>query len=270
MELLIGGFVALIGLSYLIELFVAPPDWRAVAYHATVPHLAGPGSIALAVGVIGATVMPHAIYLHSSLMQGRMPAMNDAERGRILSFSNREVLLALGVAGLVNMAMMAMAAVMFHDGHADVASIETAYRTLLPLMGGSAAGVFMVSLLGSGLWSSVVGTMAGQAIMQDFGGYRIPLWLRRSLTMAPSLVVVGLGVGATDALVLSQVVLSLVLPIPMLALLKLTSSREIMGAFVTGRRMQFAAGMAALLVLALNAVLLLQTVGLELPFLPAS
>ena len=270
MELLIGGFVALIGLSYLIELFVAPPDWRAVAYHATVPHLAGPGSIALAVGVIGATVMPHAIYLHSSLMQGRMPAMNDAERGRILSFSNREVLLALGVAGLVNMAMMAMAAVMFHNGHADVASIETAYRTLLPLMGGGAGGVFMVSLLASGLSSSVVGTMAGQAIMQDFVGYRIPLWLRRSLTMAPSLVVVGLGVGATDALVLSQVVLSLVLPIPMLALLKLTSSREIMGAFVTGRRMQFAAGMAALLVLALNAVLLLQTVGLELPFLPAS
>ncbi|MBO0710590.1 MAG: Nramp family divalent metal transporter [Acetobacteraceae bacterium] len=265
MELLIGGFVAMIGLSYLIELFIAPPDWHAVAYHAVMPHLAGPESMTLAVGVIGATVMPHAIYLHSSLMQGRMPAMNDAERRRILGFSNREVLLALGIAGLVNMAMMAMAAVMFHDGHADVAGIETAYRTLLPLMGGGAAGVFMVSLLASGLSSSVVGTMAGQAIMQDFVGYRIPLWLRRTLTMAPALVVVGLGVGATDALVLSQVVLSLVLPMPMLALLKLTANREVMGAFVTGPRMRIAAYLATLLVLALNVVLVMQTIGLDVP-----
>ena len=147
----------------------------------------------LAVGIIGATVMPHAIYLHSSLTQGRMPARNDAERRRIISYSNREVLVALGLAGLVNMAMLAMAAAVFHAGHPDVAEIETAYHTLVPLLGVGAAAVFMVSLLASGVSSSVVGTMAGQTIMQDFVGFRIPLWLRRLVTMLPAVVVVAHG-----------------------------------------------------------------------------
>ncbi len=268
MELLIGGFVAVIGLSYVAELLIAPPDWAAFAYHAVVPHLAGPDSVTLAVGVIGATVMPHAIYLHSSLMQDRMPARSDAERRRILTFSNREVLIALGVAGLVNMAMMTMAAVMFHkSGHSDVASIETAYHTLVPLMGYGAAGLFMLSLLASGLSSSVVGTMAGQAIMQDFVSFRIPLWLRRVLTMIPALVVVAVGVGPTEALVLSQVVLSLVLPVPMIALLRLTADRSIMGDFALGRTTRWAAIAAAVLVLALNLILLVQVAGLPVPFL---
>ena len=268
MELLIGGFVAVIGLSYVAELLIAPPDWAAVAFHSVVPQLAGPESVSLAVGVIGATVMPHAIYLHSSLVQDRMPARNDAERRRILSFSNWEVLLALGLAGLVNMAMMSMAAVMFHQsGRSDVASIETAYHTLVPLMGYGAAGLFMLSLLASGLSSSVVGTMAGQTIMQDFVNFRIPLWLRRVLTMIPALVVVACGVGATEALILSQVVLSLVLPVPMIALLRLTGNRGVMGSFTLGRTTRWAAIAAATLVLALNTVLLAQTAGLSVPFL---
>ena len=129
-EMLIAAFIGVIAVCYLIELFVAPPDWRAFAYHAVVPQLRGNESVMLAVGIIGATVMPHAIYLHSSLTQGRMPARTDVERRRIISFSNREVLFALGVAGLVNMAMLAMAARVFHQGHAEVASIETAYHTL--------------------------------------------------------------------------------------------------------------------------------------------
>ena len=179
-ELVISVFIGAIGLCYLIELLIAPPDWGAFAFHSVVPLLAGPDSVTLAVGIIGATVMPHAIYLHSSLTQGRMPAANDADRRRILGYSNREVLLALGVAGLVNMAMLAMAARVFHEGHADVATIETAYHTLVPLLGIGAGAVFMVSLLASGFSSSVVGTMAGQVIMQDFVGFRIPLWLRRA------------------------------------------------------------------------------------------
>ena len=270
MELLIGVFVAVIGVSYVAELLIAPPDWAAVGYHAVVPQLAGPESVMLAVGVIGATVMPHAIYLHSSLMPGRMPARDDAERRRIIAFSNREVLLALGLAGLVNMAMMTMAAVMFHEGHADVASIETAYQTLIPLMGMGAAALFMLSLLASGFSSSVVGTMAGQTIMQDFVHFRIPLWLRRLVTMIPALVVVAIGVGTTEALVISQVVLSLVLPVPMIALLKLTGNPEVMGRFATRRLTRVAAIAAATLVLALNLVLLLQVAGVTVPFLAMS
>ncbi len=269
MELLIGAFVAVIGVSYLIELLIAPPDWAAVGYHAVVPHLAGPESVTLAVGLIGATIMPHAIYLHSSLMPGRMPARDDAERRRIIAFSNREVLIALGLAGLVNMAMMTMAAVMFHDGHADVASIETAYRTLIPLMGVGAGVLFMLSLLASGFSSSVVGTMAGQVIMQDFVHFRIPLWLRRVVTMIPAVAVVAMGVGATEALVLSQVVLSLVLPVPMIALLNLTGNPEVMGRFATRRLTRVAAIAAATLVLALNLVLLVQIAGIPVPFLAA-
>jgi manganese transport protein len=268
MEILIGCLVGVVGISYLIELVIAPPDWRAFAYHTFVPHLQGAHSVIIAVGVIGATVMPHAIYLHSSLMQNRVPAATNAERRRVLRFSNIEVLFALGVAGLINMAMVAMAAVVFHDGvHNDIADIETAYRTLIPLLGAGAAGVFLASLLASGLSSSVVGTMAGQVIMQDFVRFRIPLWVRRVVTMLPAFVVVALGVNATQALVLSQVVLSLMLPVPMIALLMLTARRDVMGDFVNGRLTNAAAVAAAVVILALNLLLLLQAAGVTVPFI---
>src|SRR3984957_13933684 len=265
-EMVIAAFIGVIAVCYLIELFVAPPDWPAFAFHAVVPGLAGPESVMLAVGIIGATVMPHAIYLHSSLTQSRVPARNDAERRRIIGYSNREVLVALGIAGLVNMAMMAMAATVFSQGHAEVAAIETAYHTLVPLLGIGAAAVFMTSLLASGLSSSVVGTMAGQTIMQDFVRFRIPLSVRRLATMVPAIVVVALGVDSTQALVLSQVVLSLVLPVPMIALLVLSGRRDVMGSFVSRRATQVAAVVAATVVLALNMVLLLQTAGIPVSF----
>jgi manganese transport protein len=267
LEIVIAGFVSVIGLAYLIELFIAPPDWGAFAYHAVVPGLDGAGSVTLAVGIVGATVMPHAIYLHSALMTNRMPAATDTERRRVLRFSNREVLFALGVAGLVNMAMVAMAATMFHDGHADVGEIESAYHTLLPLMGVAAGAAFMASLLASGISSSVVGTIAGQTIMQDFVGIRIPLWLRRGVTMMPALVVVLIGTDPTNALVLSQVVLSLVLPVPMIALLHLTGRADVMGAFVNGRVTSVAAWLATAVVLSLNLILLLQSFGVPLTLL---
>jgi manganese transport protein len=162
--------------------------------------------------------------------------------------------------------MVAMAAVVFHDGaHNDVADIGTAYRTLIPLLGAGAATVFLISLLASGLSSSVVGTMAGQVIMQDFVSFRIPLWVRRLVTMVPAFVVVALGVNATEALVLSQVVLSLVLPVPMIALLIFTARRDVMGPFANSRLTNAAAVAAALVVLALNVVLLLLTAGVPLP-----
>jgi manganese transport protein len=192
-ELLIGGLVGVIGASYLVELLIAPPSWSAVMFHTVVPRLDDGDAVLLAVGIIGATVMPHAIYVHSGFTQDRIVPRTDRERRRLVRFSNGEVVLALGLAGLVNMAMVAMAASVFHDGtHDDVAQIDTAYPTLIPILGSGAAGVFLVSLLASGLSSSAVGTMAGQVIMQGFVGYRIPLWLRRLVTMAPSFIVVAL------------------------------------------------------------------------------
>jgi manganese transport protein len=171
------------------------------------------------------------------------------------------VLFALGIAGLVNMAMLAMAAKVFSQGHAEVASIETAFHTLVPLLGVGAAAVFLASLLASGLSSSVVGTMAGQTIMQDFVRFRIPLSVRRLATMVPAVIVVAMGADSTHALVLSQVVLSLVLPVPMIALLVLSGRRDVMGGFVTSRLTRVTAVVAAVVVLALNLLLLLQTAG---------
>ncbi len=267
MEALIAAFVGVIGASYVVELWIAPPRWLDAAAGLVTPRLADQHAVALAVGIVGATIMPHAIYLHSSLTRARVPVSGPDETRRALKYSNIEVLIALGFAGLVNIAMVCMSASVFHTGHSDVAEIETAYRTLIPLLGRAAAGVFMISLLASGLSSSVVGTMAGQGIMQDFVRFKIPLWLRRLLTMIPAFVVVWLGFGATDSLVYSQIVLSLVLPVPMLALLYFGARRDIMGDFVVSRGAQALSIVAAGLILLLNAALLLSAAGIDIPFL---
>jgi manganese transport protein len=264
-ELIIGGLVGVIGISYVIELLIAPPDWGAAAAGTVLPHLADTGAVTLAVGIIGATVMPHAIYLHSGLTQHRAPARNERERRMLLRYSNREVVAALSCAGLVNMAMVMMAASAFHQGHSEVSQIETAYHTLVPLLGAGAAGVFLVSLMASGISSSAVGTMAGQMVMQGFVGIRIPIWLRRLVTMLPAFAVVALGYNATASLVISQVVLSLTLPVPMLALLVLSRRRSVMGEYASGRFVSVLAVAATVAVLALNTVLLLQTIGVSIP-----
>ena len=270
MELIIGGLVAIIALCYLAEVLIAHVDWASAAFGSVVPILPDAGAVTIAVGIIGATVMPHAIYLHSGLTQNRVPAKDEAARRRLLRFSNREVVVALALAGLVNMAMVLMAASAFHSGHRDVAEIGTAYHTLTPLLGGAAAAVFLTALIASGVSSSVVGTMAGQMIMGGFLGFGIPVWVRRLVTIVPAFVVVALGVESTRALVLSQVVLSFALPVPMVALLVLTRRRDLMGPFRNGAWTQAAAVIGATVVLALNAVLLLQTLGVALPGLAAN
>ena len=267
-ELVIGGMVGLIGLCYVVELVIAPIDWAAAATSMVVPHIADAGALLIAVGIIGATVMPHAVYLHSGLTQARTPVRDDADRRLVLRFSNQEVVIALTFAGLVNMAMVIMAASAFHAGHSDVAEIETAYHTLTPLLGAGAAAAFLLSLILSGLSSSTVGTMAGQMIMQGFVGFRVPVWLRRIITIVPSFVVIAAGVNATHALVLSQVVLSIALPLPMIALLALTGRRDIMGKFVNGRLTRIAGIVGTAVVLLLNAVLVLQALGMPLPGVP--
>jgi manganese transport protein len=261
LELIIGSIVGIICICYLVEMFIVPVDWAAAAYHTVTPQIIDAEALLLAVGIIGATVMPHAIFLHSGLTQARVPVHDDGERRRVLRFSNQEVVIALAIAGLVNMAMVIMASGAFHAGHSDVAEIETAYHTLTPLLGAGAAGVFLVSLIASGVSASTVGTMAGQMIMQGFVGFRIPVWLRRLVTMMPAFAVVALGANTTSALVISQVVLSIVLPLPMITLIIFTSRADIMGSFANSKLTRVVAIFATAVVLGLNVVLIAQTLG---------
>src|ERR1700722_16848024 len=213
LELTIAALVGVIGLSYLYELMVAPPDWQAALFHTVVPELQDRPALTLAVGIIGATIMPHTLYLHSALTQTRAPARNDRERRGLLRFSNREVVVALGFAGLVNIAMVMMSTSAFSKTSPGVSDISVAYHSLVPALGAGAAFVFLVALIASGISSSVVGTMAGQTIMQGFVGFSIPVWVRRLVTMVPAFVL-ALSCNVTTAMILSQVVLSFVLPLP--------------------------------------------------------
>lgn len=264
-ELIIGGFVGVIALCYLVEMLLSPVAWGAAAWGLVMPRLEAPEALTIAVGIIGATVMPHAVYLHSGLMQNRTPNQDDAGKRRVLGFSNREVVVALTLAGLVNIAMVVMAASAFHEGHSEVAEIETAYHTLAPLLGGAAAGFFLLSLIASGISSSVVGTMAGQLIMQGFVGFKIPIWVRRLVTMVPAFAVVAAGVNATEALVYSQVLLSIALPFPLVALVIFTRSPKIMGGFANSTPLHWLAIAGTVLITLLNVVLLAQTFGIDIP-----
>jgi manganese transport protein len=261
LEILVGILVGVIGLCYLAELLIAHVQWPSVLESLVVYQLPDTQATNLAVGMIGATVMPHALFLHSGLTQSRVPARNETERAKLLKYSNREVGITLTIAALINIAMIVMAAGAFHAGHADVAEIGTAYHTLVPVLGAAAAGLFLVSLMASGLSSSVVGTMAGQMITQGFIRRQIPLWLRRAITMIPSFAVIALGVNATQALVDSQIVLSFALPFPMIALVWFTCRRDVMGDYRNSTGIRALAIIAVLVVLALNAVLIAQAAG---------
>lgn len=265
MEITIGALVGIIGLCYIAELMMAPVEWPSLLGHMVTPRVPDAEALVLSAGIIGATVMPHALFLHSGLTEDRTPARTEAERVKLLRFSHIEVLVALTIAGLINLAMVVMASGAFHAGHPEVAQIETAYHTLTPILGVAAAGVFLLSLIASGIASSVVGTMSGQLVMQGFVGFAIPMWVRRLLTMIPSFVVVAWGVDATRALVLSQVALSLALPVPMLALLWFTCRRDIMGVYRNRPLIIGLAVAASTIVLSLNIVILLPLLGVDLP-----
>jgi manganese transport protein len=260
LEILIATLVAVIGGTYLCELMIAPPEWPAVIANTFVPHLKDSGALTLAVGIVGATIMPHTLYLHSGLTQNRVMAKNSSERRRLIDFSNREVLLALGAAALVNMAMVIMAATVFHRVAPGISDIGAAYRTLIPVLGGGAAAIFLVGLLASGISSSVVGTMAGQVIMQGFVRTRIPVAVRRLVTIAPSFAIVAMGCNVTRAMIVSQVVLSMALPLPMIALLLLSGKRPVMGEFAVKRRTIVLASIAALVIVGLNIMLIWQAI----------
>ncbi len=262
-ELAITALLGLILLGFLYEMVKIEPSASGAA-RGLVPDLHGTSSVYLAVGIIGATVMPHAIYLHSALTKGRTPVRNDAERTRLLRFERTDVLVALGIAGIVNMAMLAVAAKLFHGrpGWSHTDTIEGAHAGFSHLVGGTAALAFAVALLASGASSSSVGTYAGQVVMAGFVNLRISLLLRRGLTMVPALVVLALGVSPTSALVLSQVVLSFGIPFALVPLLLLTRRRDVMGAHVNRLPTTIVAVAIAALISALNVFLLARAAGL--------
>jgi len=262
-ELAITALLGLILLGFLYETLKIGPSASGAA-HGLIPHLDGSGSVYLAVGIIGATVMPHVIYLHSALTKGRMPVRDDEERRRVLRFERTDVIVALGAAGLVNMAMLAVAARLFHGrpGWSHVDTIQGAHAGFSHLVGGTAALAFAGALLASGASSSSVGTYAGQIVMAGFVNLRISIFLRRALTMLPALVVLALGVGPTRALVLSQVVLSFGIPFALVPLLLLTRRRDVMGIHVNRLPTTVIAAAVAALITVLNVFLLAQAAGL--------
>jgi manganese transport protein len=263
LEATIAAMVGVIGGCYVIELFWANPPLLTVAKHAVIPQFQGSESVLLAVGILGATVMPHVIYLHSSLTQSRIVPESDVEARRLLRYTKIDVVIAMSIAGLINMAMLVMAAsTFFQTGHKNVDSIEGAHRTLEPLLGSASSTLFAVALIGSGLSSSAVGTLAGQIVMQGFIRRRIPIAIRRLVTMLPAFVVIGIGLDPSRTLVISQVVLSFGIPFALVPLVMFTSRRTLMGVLVNHKGTTAVAAAVAALIIGLNAFLLVQTFGI--------
>ncbi len=261
LEAVITAFIAVVAVCYMVETILDRPDWGLVAYHLVTPTFAGRESVLIATGILGATVMPHAIFLHSALTQNRIVVREPKKLQRLFRFEVVDVFVAMGVASLINMAMLIMAASTFNStGMTSVGTIEEAHRTLEPLLGAAASWVFAISLLASGLSSSSVGTMAGQVIMQGFLHRHIQPWLRRLITMAPSLLVIFLSFDPTRTLVISQVTLSFGLPFAIIPLVWFTSRKDIMGVLVNKRITTVLAGLCTGLIVLLNIYLLYQTI----------
>ena len=235
-ERLFALFVSVISFGYLYEIFIVKPDPSAILYHSVVPSLAGNNAILLAVGVIGATVMPHALFVHSWLTKNKAQNKSLEERRKMRKFHLIENIVLLTIAGTVNAAIMIMAAAAFNPTNPNVASISDAYKTLVPLFGAMAGVVFLVTLLSSGIASSVVGTLAGQAIMEGLLGKKVNIWFRRFVTrfvnVIPTTIAILLGLDPLNILVYSQVILSLMIPLPMIPLVILARNKTLMGEFV--------------------------------------
>jgi manganese transport protein len=255
-ELAIAALLGIVFAGFMYETLKIGPSVHG-SLRGLIPGLGGSDAIYLAVGIVGATVMPHVIYLHSALTNGRMPVRNDSERRRVLRFQKIDIVIALGLAGLINMAMLAGAAKLLHTpGLTGITTIQAAHAQIGRIVGGGAAIAFAVALLASGASSSSVGTFAGQVVMAGFIGVQIPMFVRRAVTMAPALVILALGLNTTGALVLSQVVLSFGIPFALVPLVVLTGRRDVMGAHVNGRLTSLAAYSVAAAITAMNLFLI--------------
>jgi manganese transport protein len=256
LEAVITGFLAVIALSYVIEIFLVHPAWGEMARSTFIPHFTNSESVLLATGILGATVMPHAIFLHSALTQGRVVVKKPEQLHRLFRFEIIDVGIAMFIASSVNAAMLITSAATFFKTGTVVGTLEQAFRTLQPLLGPAAGIVFGVALLASGLSSSSVGTMAGQVIMQGFLHFHIPPWIRRIVTIVPSLIVIFVGLDPTRTLVISQVVLSFGLPFAIIPLVMFTRRKDIMGVLVNGWLTTLLASLSAALIILLNFYLL--------------
>jgi manganese transport protein len=262
-EAVIAAFVGAIGACYLAEIWYSHPPLGQVALHAVKPEFAGSESVLLAVGILGATVMPHVIYIHSALTQNRVVPQNDEEARRLYRYTKIDVVIAMTIAGLINMAMLVVAAtVFFGSGLLNVDSLEGAHRTLVPILGGASSTLFALALLASGLSSSTVGTLSGQVVMQGFIDRKIPIFVRRLVTMLPALVVAAIGVDPSRTLVISQVILSFGIPFALIPLVWFTSRRDLMGPLANRRATTVVAAAVAGLISLLNVFLLGLTFGL--------
>ncbi|MFB5744043.1 Nramp family divalent metal transporter [Cedecea sp. S5-13] len=256
LEKVIGGLLLFVAAAYIVELIFSQPKFAELGKGMLIPSLPTSEAVYLAAGVLGATIMPHVIYLHSSLTQ-HLHAGNRAER---YSATKWDVAIAMTIAGFVNLAMMATAAAAFHfTGHTGVAELEDAYKTLEPLLSHSAATIFGLSLVAAGLSSTVVGTLAGQVVMQGFVRFYIPLWVRRAITMAPSFVVIMMGLDPTRILVMSQVLLSFGIALALVPLLIFTSDKKLMGDLVNVRWVKLVGWAIVAVVVALNLWLIFGT-----------
>jgi manganese transport protein len=259
-EAVIAVLVGVIGACYVAELTFAHPDYGAVLKHAVDPSFGGSEGVLLAVGILGATVMPHVIYLHSALTQDRLVPETDEDAQTLLRYTRVDVMIAMTIAGVINVAMLVMAAsTFFKSGLLHIASLDSAHRTLQPILGGASSALFALALVASGLSSSAVGTLAGQVVMQGFIRRQIPVTVRRLVTMIPAFVVIGIGVDPSRTLVISQVVLSFGIPFALIPLVVFTARRDVMGPLVNRRLTTVAASAVAALIVALNIFLLLQT-----------
>jgi len=262
LEIAISVMVGVILVGFAVQFVLSGPSGAGIAQGLTTPRFEGSESLLLATGILGATVMPHVIYLHSALTQRRVVGRSEEERRRIFRFERIDVVIAMGIAGLINMSMLVMAAAVFHErGLTGVEDIDEVFDRLGDLVGSHAQYAFGAALLASGLSSSSVGTLAGQVVMQGFIDRRIPLWIRRSLTMAPALIVLAIGVNPSRALVLSQVVLSFGIPFALIPLVLFCRDRRLMGGLVNRQATTAVAAVVAALIVVLNGVLLVQTLG---------
>ena len=259
LEIAITVLATIIALCYILETILDKPDVKTLLYHTFVPQFSGTESILLATGILGATVMPHAIFLHSALTQQRIIVKHPDKLKKLFRFEIYDVLIAMGIASFVNMAMLIMSASTFHQhGYTNVATIEDAHLTLKPLLGQAASWIFAISLLASGLSSSTVGTSAGQVIMQGFLHRHIPVWLRRLITLIPSMIVIAVGLDPTRTLVISQVILSFGLPFAIIPLIIFTKNKKYMGVLVNKKITNFIISIIAALIIALNIYLIYQ------------
>ncbi|WP_051624299.1 Nramp family divalent metal transporter [Clostridium akagii] len=255
-EIIIGGMVTIIGISYTLELFLSKPSWSQVGVHTLIPSIPNGDALLIAVGMLGATVMPHVIYLHSHLVQYRCIDCSDEGKLKHLHMEKVDVFIAMNIAFIVNAAMIIVSAAVFYRHHIDVSTIEDAHKSLQPLLGTLSSGAFGIALLVSGLSSSAVGTIAGQTIMKGFVNLNIPVNIRRLITMIPALTIIAIGINPMYALLLSQVALSFILPFPIIQMLVIAKRKDLMGKLVNKFSVRVLGIIIAAVIISLNIVLI--------------